>query len=183
MPDQLGAAHLGHDHVADDEVEILALEQIDRLGAAAAGDRLVIEILKSTDGRSADARVVFDEQDTGAGDVDVRILAPLNRRMDPHLRGLLRARNIDGNGRAATNLALNPDLTAGLVSKTEDLAESEAGALADGFGCEEGLERSVEHGRGHSAASVGDADLHIFARANVADLVRREARIFGRDAH
>ena len=172
-----GPAHLGHDHVADDEIEILALEQVDRLCAAAAGDRLVIQILERADGRGADSRVVLDEQYSSTGDMDVGILAPLDRRMDPDFRGLFRARKVDGNGRSPANLAFDPDLAAGLVGKAEDLAEAETSALADRLGGEEGLERAVEHSRGHPAAGVGDADLHIFARTDVADLVRSEAHI------
>ena len=75
---------------------------------------------------------------------------------------------------AAADLAFDPDLAARLVGEAEDLAEAEAGALADRLGGEERLERAVEHLRRHPAAGVGDADLHIFAGADVADLVGGE---------
>ena len=72
------------------------------------------------------------------------------------------------------DLALDPDLAARLVREAEDLAEAEAGALADRLGREEGLERALEHLGGHAAAGVGDADPDIIAGADVADLVGRE---------
>ena len=43
------------------------VEQLDRLGAAGAGDRLVIEVLERADGRGAHARIVLDQQDARAG--------------------------------------------------------------------------------------------------------------------
>ena len=57
----------------------------------------------------------------------------------------LGARQIDGNGGAAAELAFDPDLAPRLVREAEDLAKAEAGALADRLGGEEGLERAVEH--------------------------------------
>ena len=97
--------------------------------------------------------------------------------------GGLGARQIDGNGRAAADLALDADLAARLVGETEDLAEAEAGPLADRLGGEEGLEGALAHVRRHSAAGVGDADLHIFAGAHVADFVRGDGHILGGNAH
>ena len=58
---------------------ILRVEQLDRLGAAAAGDRIVIEVLERADGRGAHARIVLDQQDAGAGDMDVGGLACAGR--------------------------------------------------------------------------------------------------------
>ena len=51
MLDQLRSRHLRHDHVADDKVEGLAFEEVDRFGAAAASDRIVVEVLQGLDGR------------------------------------------------------------------------------------------------------------------------------------
>ena len=62
-----------------------APEQLDRLGAAGAGDRLVIQVLERADGRGAHPRIVLDEQDLGAGDVDVA-LARLGRGVGAGLR-------------------------------------------------------------------------------------------------
>ena len=45
----------------------------------------------------------------------------------------------------AVDLALDADFAAGLMREAENLAEAEAGALADGLGGEEGLEGAVEH--------------------------------------
>ena len=69
------------------------------------------------------------------------------------------------------DLAFDPDLAARLVGEAENLAEAEAGALADRLGREEGLERAFEHVGRHAAAGVGDADLHIIAGADVAHLL------------
>ena len=82
MADQLGAGHLGHDYVGDDQIEFLRVEHLDRLGAAGAGDRFVVEILERADSRGADARIVLDDQDAGAGDVDVGVSVRWTRRMD-----------------------------------------------------------------------------------------------------
>ena len=86
-------------------------------------------------------------------------------------------RQIDRDGRAFAELAFDADLAAGLVGEAEDLAEAEAGALADRLGREEGLERALHDFGGHSAAGVGDADPHIFAGADVADLVGGEGDV------
>ena len=69
------------------------------------------------------------------------------------------------------------------MREAENLAEAEARALADRLGGEEGLECAFEHFGRHSAAGVGDADLHIFAGANVADLVGGELHVLGGDTH
>ena len=98
----------------------------------------------------------------------------------PDRRRGLGARQIDRDGRALADLAFDPDLAARLVGEAEDLAEAEAGALADRLGGEEGLERALEHLGRHAAAGVGDADLHIFAGADVADLVGGERDVLGR---
>ena len=160
-----------------------AVEHLDRLGAAGAGDRFVIEVLERTDGRGADPRVVLDDQDPRAGHVRLG-LGALDDGMDAdRRRGALGARQIDRDRGAAADLAFDPDLAARLVGEPENLAEAEAGALADRLGGEEGLERAVEHLGLHPAAGVGDADPHIIAGANVADLVGGERHILGRDAH
>ena len=58
------------------------LEQLDRLGAARAGDRLVIQILECIDGRRADPWIVLDQQDARARDVGLAFGA-LDRRVQP----------------------------------------------------------------------------------------------------
>ena len=122
----------------------LRVEQLDRLGAAGAGDRLVIELLERADGRGADPRIVLDQQDPGAGDVDVGSRARWAAGWSRTRRGGLGARQIERDGRALADLALDPDLAARLVGEAEDLAEAEAGALADRLGGEEGLERALD---------------------------------------
>src|SRR5439155_10218662 len=94
--------------------------------------------------------------------------------------GRLGARQIDRNGGAAADLAFDADLASRLMGEAENLTEAEARALADRLGGEEGFERMLYHFGSHSAAGVGDADLHIIAGANVADLVGGELHIFGR---
>src|SRR5439155_13510260 len=107
----------------------------------AAGDGLIIQVLKRIDRGSAYARIVLDQQDPGTGDVHVRIGA-VNGGMDAGMRGGFGARQVDRYDRAASDLALNPHLAAGLMREAEDLAEAETGALANGFRGEEGLERA-----------------------------------------
>ena len=53
------------------------------------------------------------------------------------------ARQIDRDRRALAELAFDPDFAARLVGEAENLAEAEAGALADRLGREEGLERAL----------------------------------------
>ena len=64
--------------------------------------------------------------------------------MDADRRRGLGARQIDRDGGAAAELAFDPDLAARLVGEAENLAEAQAGALADRLGGEERLERAVE---------------------------------------
>src|SRR6185369_919066 len=80
VADELGSGHLGHDHVGDDKVENLRVEELDRFGSASAGDRLIIEILERSYGGGADSRVILDQKDSCACDVNVAIPA-LVRRM------------------------------------------------------------------------------------------------------
>src|SRR5574338_81701 len=184
VADQLGAGHLGHDHVGNDEIEYVGLEQLDRLGAAAAGDRLVVEVLERSDGRSAHPRVVLDQQDPRAGDMGVGLGALLRGGVQPHRRSRgLGARQVDGNGGAAPDLAFDPDLAARLVGEAKNLAEPKAGALAHRLGGEEGFERALLHFGAHPAAGIGDADLHIIAGADIADLVGGDLHVAGVDAH
>ena len=82
MADELGAGHFRHDHVADDQVELLLLEQLDRFGAARAGDRLIIQIFQRIDGRRPDPRIVLDQQDARSGDMRLAFGA-LGRRVQP----------------------------------------------------------------------------------------------------
>ena len=103
--------------------------------------------------------------------------------MHPDRRRGLGARQIDRHGRALADLALDADFAVRLVGEAEDLAEAEAGALADRLGGEEGLERALAHFGGHAAAGVGDRDADIFAGADVADFIGREGHIGGGDAH
>src|SRR5262249_13883223 len=124
VPDQLGPGHLGHDHVADDEVELLRLEQLYRFRPARAGDGLVIQILERADGRGAHAGVVLDEQDAGARHPRIRI-GELRRRADADRRRRFGPWQIDGDGGAAPDLALDPDLAARLVGEAENLRQAE----------------------------------------------------------
>ena len=101
-------------------------------------------------------------------------------RVEPDRRRGLGARQVDRHSGAFADLAFDPDFAAGLVGEAEDLAEAEAGALADRLGGEEGLERALEHVGRHAAAGVGDADLDIIAGADVADLVGGEGDVLGR---
>ena len=122
VPDQLWAGHLGHDHVADDEVEFLGPEDLDGFGAAPAGDRIIIQVLERIDRRHAHARIVLDEQDPRTGDMDIGSLGPLNRRMNPDLCRLFGTRQEDRDSGTALDLAFDSNLAPGLVGETENLA-------------------------------------------------------------
>ena len=91
VADQLRAGHFGHDDVGDDQVEFLLSNKLDGLGAAGAGDRLVVQILKRIDGRRADPRIVLDQQDARAGDVGLAFGA-LHRRVQPHVAAAVSVR-------------------------------------------------------------------------------------------
>src|SRR5207244_7853043 len=110
-----------------------------------------IKVFERADRRAANARIVLDQQNTRAGHVDIRSLAALRRRMQPHGRSRFGAREINRNDGAPADLALNSDLAARLVREAEDLTEAETGALAHWLGGEEGLERPLEHVGGHAA--------------------------------
>ena len=78
-------------------------------------------------------------------------------------RGRRLRRKEHPDGRAAPRLALDLSVTAGLAAKSVDLAEAEAGALADVLGGEERIERARQRFRVHADARVHDRDRHIFA--------------------
>ena len=67
------------------------------------------------------------------------------------------------------------------MGEAEDLAEAEAGALADRLGGEERLERAFPDFLGHAAAGVGDRKLEIFAGLDVADGIGGHGHILGGD--
>ena len=50
------------------------------------------------------------------------------------------------------------DLALGLADEAENLAEPEAGALADRLGGEERLEHALQHLGRHAAAGIGHRD-------------------------
>ena len=99
MADQLGTGHFRHDDVADDQVEHLPFELLDCFGAAAASDGIIIEVFQRTDGRGADSRIVFYQQDAGARHMGVGI-GLADGRVNAHRCGDLRPRQVDRNARA-----------------------------------------------------------------------------------
>jgi len=96
VADELGAGHLGHDHVADDEVERPGFEQFDRFRAARAGNRVIIQVLERSDSCGANARVILDQQYLGARDMGVGLAAVADRvKLDRCRGGSLGARQVD----------------------------------------------------------------------------------------
>ena len=135
-----------------------------RRSAQATGS--IAQVLERADGRSGDPRIVLDHQDRGAPGtrtLGLRAGCAAGWRADL-LGGGVGARQIDRDGRALAERAMSiADLAARLVGEAENLAEAEAGALADRLGGEEGLEHALEMLGRHAAAGVGDADADIVA--------------------
>jgi hypothetical protein len=66
--------------------------------------------------------------------------------------------------------AIELDMAAGLLHEAIDHAETEAGALADPLGGEEGIEGPRPHLLWHALAAVGDGDEDVVAGRQVLDL-------------
>ena len=86
---------------------------------------------------------------------------------------LRRPGQIDLNRCAFSNAGFDPHSSTRLLCKAEDLAQSQAGALADLFGCEKWLEGFCQNFFCHSRAGVGDRNHDVVTS-------RRFFRLFGR---
>ena len=75
----------------------------------------------------------------------------------------MRPRQIDFDGRAFANLAVDFDVAARLLDEAVDLRESEAGAVSDILGGKEGVEGLRHHVGRHADAVIGDREHDILA--------------------
>ena len=97
--------------------------------------------------------VVLDDEHAGAVPLRQRGRLTRMRRLD---RGPGRPRQVDRERGAASGLASDHDLAPRLLGEAEDLAQAEAGSLANALGREERLEDPVEHIHVDAGARVGD---------------------------
>ena len=78
--------------------------------------------------------------------------------------GLVDARQVDLDGGAAPDLAVDFHAAAALLDDPEDGGEAQAGALARSLGGEERLEQARLGGRVHAGAGVADRQQDVSAR-------------------
>src|SRR4026209_2691028 len=79
---------------------------------------------------------------------------------------------IDLDRRTMALLAIDADVAARLLDKAVHHREPKAGAFTPRFGGEEGLEDFIEDVKGDSAAGIRDAQEHVLAGLDVAELRR-----------
>ena len=75
-------------------------------------------------------------------------------------------REIDLDGRPFAQLAVDPDMAAGLPDKAINLAQAQARSLSDLLRCEERLEYSADCRLVHTAPGVRDGDLDVLTGRN-----------------
>jgi hypothetical protein len=160
----IGAEHLRHDHVGQQQVH--AMGRVGRVldrGRAATGLVDVVAVAgQDPVPELAEALLVLDQQDDLA--VPVLVLGRGGRHAARKRGGLVAGG--DQHGKRGPKPRLRVDLhgPAGLGDDAVDRRQPEAGAVALGLGGEEGLEDAVDGGLVHARAGVGDTQPDVAAR-------------------
>src|SRR5690606_20426055 len=76
-------------------------------------------------------------------------------------------RQVDPDRRSLARLAVKRDMSAGLLEKAIDRAQTEAGSVSDWLGGEEGFERPLPDLIRHAGAGVAHGDHDIPARPDI----------------
>ena len=181
---QLASVHVRHHHIGEQQVDRQAiLDQLHRLDRAVDIVHDEAQFDKAGARHRADPVIVLDHQH---GEVLGRREAHGGLGAGLFLSGQLgRARQIELHRRALALFGIQVEVPARLLEETIDLAEAEAGALADILGGEEGIERTRLHLGRHADPGIADRDTDIIARRKVFLLtgIGRVERDIGRLDH
>src|SRR5262249_57329700 len=128
----------------------------------------ISDLLEQRGGLLADRGFVLVDEHVAFG---ARLALRARRLRALHGRGTA-ARQIERDGGALPDPALHVDHAPRLVGEAIDLAQAEAGALANLLGGEEWVEDLLDHLRRNADAGVAQRDLDVIA----GDLAGRPAR-------
>src|SRR4030095_14440406 len=135
--------------------------------AVGGREHAIAEALQHSDNRAADGGVVLDDQ--------YGLLAgrDLLGRAGPGLPAFAHRpvnRQMDLDGGPEPDLAVDADVTAGLLDETIHHAQPEARALADLLGGEERIERPRQYLRRHSGSGIADHQRDVSSGRDLASL-------------
>ena len=164
VADQFGAVHAGHDHVREQQIDAAVAIVGDPQGVLRriGREHVVAEGFQDAPRGAENGFFVFDQQD-GFVAAGGRPVGFGGGRLGIHFRAGVPGQ-IDVEGGALARRAGHVDAAAVLLDDAVDGGESEAGALADGLGGEEGLEDVFDHVGLHAAAVVADGQQRVRAR-------------------
>ena len=160
----IGAEHLRHDHVGQQQVQAMGRvgRVLDRGGAGTGRVDVVAVAGQDPVPELAEALLVLDQQDGLA--VPPLVLGRGGRHPARERGGLVAGRDQHGEGGPKPRLGVDLHGPAGLGDDAVDRGQPEAGAVALGLGGEEGLEGAVDGGLVHAGAGVGDTQPDVTAR-------------------
>ena len=168
--DELGAAHVRHDRVGDEQVDLTVEPRADgkRFGAVRGLDDPEARPLQHLANDPPYGRLVLDEEDG-------RVALGRNgrRRLDDASGRRALRRQVDVEARAGAGTAAHEDEAAALLDDAVHAGQPEARAFADSLGREEGLERSGAGLLVHPVPGVADREQRVAARRH-RHLPRRE---------
>jgi hypothetical protein len=153
--EQLGPAHAGHHHVADDDVDGRAEPTTASPEGLGSVRRLEDDIAvgpQAQHRQAAHVRLVLDDED-GLGTGRHRAAAPPREGVG----GAGLSRQVDAEGRALARLGVDADVAAHLPDDAMARGQAEARALAQLLGREERLEQVRPDLVGHADSGVGTA--------------------------
>src|ERR1700734_1690884 len=144
---EFATVHTGHDNVGQQQFDGFGfVEQAERFVGSARGEHVITESAQRLDDIAAHVGLVLDDEDAFAE------TAAADFALDVVLRDILadEAPQIDFEGRAFPDLAVDLHVAAGLLDKAIDLTEAEAGALAGLLGGKKRLESAIDNFSGHA---------------------------------
>ena len=157
--DQLAPAHLGHDHIGQDQIDrpLASSTMPERVGAVA---RLDAPYTRGARAAAAPSSAPRPRPPPAASSRS----RPAGSGGPPGVRGERRpvmARQEDGESGALARRALDRDVPAALLHDAVDRGQAEAGALAGLLGGEEGLEdpRLRRHVHADAGVAHGEHDV------------------------
>ena len=156
---EAAAVHPRHDDVGEEKVDARVGGNDGERGVAVGGlERGVAQRLERGQAGFAHRGFVLDDEH-GLAIERARELAALGLAGDlARLRGARGAGQVELDRGAFALFGIEREMAARLLEEAEDLAEAEAGALADLLGGEEGIDGLDLDLLAHAAAGVGDGD-------------------------
>src|SRR6185437_10165536 len=155
----------GHHDVGEEQIEsIAALDDGERSRAVLGLQHGITELLEAPQRDTPHPRVVFDDENRLA------VLAAANLTglaFRSRSRRGFESRQIDADRGAASELAVNLHMAAGLLDEAMDHAEAKAAAGAGAFGGVERLEGAALDFFRHARAGVGHGQHDVLARRDL----------------